>query len=112
MIREQWCWIDELCMKGFLSTLPSFSRCTARLLTAILMCAFVKPLCGPFCLFKLSNHIFRIHLLEAACANSLVHEDISEWFRQAVQSLSVVVFVCKSELPLVISLFYITNVYI
>lgn len=60
MIREQWCWFDELCMKGLLSTLPSFGLGKARLLRAILMCASARPLCGPFWLSKL--HKFRIHL--------------------------------------------------
>lgn len=66
MIREQWCWFDELCMKGLLSTLPSFSLGKARLLKAILMCAFVRPLCGPFWLSKLHIHKFRTHLHSAA----------------------------------------------
>lgn len=66
MIREQWCWFDELCMKGLLSTLPSFSLGKARLLKAILMCAFVKPLCGPFWLSKLQIRKFRVYLHRAS----------------------------------------------
>lgn len=65
MIREQRCWFDELCMKGLLSTLPSFSLSKARLLKAILMWAFVRPLCGPFWLSKLQSHKFGMHLLRA-----------------------------------------------
>lgn len=61
MIREQCCWFDELCMKGLLSTLPSFSHSKAHLLRAVLMCAFVRPLCGPFWLSKLQFHKFEIH---------------------------------------------------
>lgn len=55
MIREQCCRFDELCMKEPLSTLPSLILCKARLLKAILMCALVRPLCGPSWLCKLPN---------------------------------------------------------
>lgn len=59
MMREQ-CGFDELCMKALLSILRSFHLGKARLLKAILMCAFVRPLSGCFWLLnlKFTNSVF------------------------------------------------------
>lgn len=95
MIREQWCWFDELCMKGLLSTLPSLGK--ARLLKAILMCAFVRPLCGPFLTFQTSQIQNPLHRAAFCLCQSLVPEDVTHWFRHVVQCflcVCLLVFVC------------------